>query len=95
MTVINIKTGDPYDVYIGNAMGWSYGLKKSKWHNPFKIGRDGNREEVIRKYREYSLNRPELLSDLHELEGKILGCWCKPESCHGDVLIELIINREG
>jgi hypothetical protein len=24
-----------------------------------------------------------------ELKGKKLGCWCKPNACHGDVLAEL------
>lgn len=72
---------EKYDVYIG----WP-----SKWRNPFIIGRDGTREEVIEKYREYIMQRPDLLSDLHKLKGKVLGCWCKPKPCHGDVLVELI-----
>lgn len=69
-----------YDVYIG---------RPSKWGNPFIIGRDGTREEVINKYRQWILNKPELIKDLHELVGKILGCWCSPETCHGEVLIKL------
>lgn len=78
--VVNIRT-DKYDVYIG---------RPSKWGNPFVIGKDGNRQEVIEKYRQYILNKPELLKDLHELKGKKLGCYCKPFSCHGDVLEELV-----
>ena len=78
--VVNCKT-DPYDVYIG---------RPSKWGNPFEIGKDGTREDVIKKYRKYILSTPSLLNDLHELKGKILGCWCKPAACHGDVLIELL-----
>jgi hypothetical protein len=27
---------------------------------------------------------------LFELKGKILGCWCHPLPCHGDVLVKLI-----
>jgi len=73
-----------YDVYIG---------RPSKWGNPFLIGKDGTREEVIEKYRKWIVNQPYLMNSLHELKGKILGCWCKPESCHGDVLIELLENR--
>ena len=64
---------EKYDVYIG---------RPSKWGNPFVIGKDGTREEVIEKYREYILNKPELLKDLAELKGKILGCWCSPFNCH-------------
>lgn len=71
---------DPYDVYIG---------RPSKWGNPFIIGRDGNRDEVVRKYRKYLLDRLELVEALPELKGKTLGCWCAPQACHGDVLEEL------
>jgi hypothetical protein len=72
---------DRFDVYIG---------RPSKWGNPFVIGRDGDRDEVIRKYKEWILSQPELLRDLKELEGKVLGCWCAPKKCHGDVLVELL-----
>ncbi len=73
-----------YDVYIG---------RPSKWGNPFSIGKDGTRKEVIKKYEKYILKNKELLNDLHELEDKVLGCWCKPKSCHGDVLIKLLNNK--
>src|SRR6185312_8586068 len=52
------------------------------------------REEAIAKYREWILTQPDLLKRLRELEGKVLGCYCKPKACHGDVLIELLGNRE-
>lgn len=71
---------EPYDVYIG---------RPSKWGNPFTIGKDGNRSEVIWKYEEWIMTQPQLLADLHELKGKVLGCWCSPSSCHGDVLARL------
>ena len=72
---------EPYDVYIGRG---------SKWGNPFIIGKDGRREEVIRKYAEYLANKEELLTALDELDGKVLGCYCTPQACHGDVLIRFI-----
>ena len=68
---------DVYDLYIG---------RPSKWGNPFVIGRDGTREDVIEKFRKIQL--PKLRPSLHELGGKVLGCWCKPWACHGDVLID-------
>ena len=34
------------------------------------------------------------LARIQELEGKVLGCWCKPQDCHGDVLVELIDGKE-
>lgn len=76
----------PYDVRIDRA---------TKWGNPFRIGPDGTREEVIEKYREWIKTRPDLLASLHELKGKRLGCWCKPQACHGDVLAELADRLDG
>jgi len=74
-----------YDSYIG---------RPGKWGNPFSIGKDGNREQVIEKYRKYILGKQELLSQLPELKNKTLGCWCKPQACHGDVLAELVEGLE-
>jgi len=78
--VVN-KRFQEYDCYIG---------RPSKWGNPYSIGKDGTREEVIEKYRKYILNSPELLKALPELKGKRLGCWCFPLACHGDILVQLI-----
>ena len=63
--------------------------RPSKWGNPFVLGRDGTREEVIHKYREYILASPELMSQIHELRGKDLVCYCAPMHCHADILLEL------
>lgn len=78
-TVVNISE-DHYDVRID---------RKTKWGNPFIIGVDGTREEVIRKYAYWVTEQEHLMSSLHELKGKKLGCWCKPKCCHGDVLARL------
>lgn len=79
MTVVHCKR-DPYDVSIA---------RPSKWGNPFKIGRDGTRSEVIAKYEAWLHTQPDLLAALPELRGKVLGCWCSPLPCHGDVLARL------
>ncbi len=71
---------EQHDWYIG---------RPSVWGNPFEIGKDGSREEVVAKYREWILTQPELLELLPLLRGKVLGCWCAPKACHGDVLMEL------
>ena len=81
--VVNLKH-EEFDVYIGRG---------SKWGNRFVIGRDGSREEVIAKYRAWILKNDYLLSCLSELKGKVLGCYCKPLACHGDVLVELAEGR--
>jgi len=79
MKVVHCKK-EKYDVYIG---------RPSKWGNPFQIGKDGTRDEVIEKYKAWILKQPELLNSLSELKDKILGCWCSPKPCHGNVLLEL------
>lgn len=72
---------EPFDVYIG---------RPSKWGNPFIIGKHGSRAVVIAKYRDWVLQQPALMSELPELRDKILGCWCSPLPCHGQVLIDLL-----
>lgn len=76
-------------VYVGRHND-GRGLAASAFANPYKIGQDGNRAEVIHKYRSWLLGRQELLQRLRELRGRRLACWCKPKACHGDVLVELV-----
>lgn len=64
--------------------------RTSDWGNPFILGEDGDRETVIRNYQWYLDHKPSLLDRLDELQGKILGCWCYPEPCHGHILIQAI-----
>ncbi len=59
------------------------------WGNPFVLGKDGNRRQVIDLYREWVLGQPKVLEKLPTLSGLRLGCHCKPLACHGDVLVEL------
>lgn len=98
MKVVHIKK-EKYDVYIGRGNG-------SKWGNPFTHIADkrtaakfvvASREEAIAAYHEWITNGDgkHLLEDLHELKGKILGCWCSPQACHGDVLLKLIKEKYG
>jgi hypothetical protein len=62
-------------VYIGRG---------SSWGNPYVIGQHGTRENVIELFRRSVL--PSL--DLAPLRGKHLVCFCKPQACHGDLLLE-------
>lgn len=81
---------DPNNVYIGRDMTFYVkGATKSKWANPFPVKKHG-REKCLELYKEYIMNNKELLSQLKELEGKTLYCWCAPAGCHGDILIELL-----
>lgn len=82
----------PHEVYIGRA---SWGYPKSKWHNPFKEGEDGTLDEVLAKFEQYLLGNASLMSQLPELRGKDLVCWCHPKPCHGDLLLKLANQMEG
>ena len=93
-TIIVNLNKEPYDIYIGRG---------SKWGCPYTIIKDrptlakeivDSKEEALSKYKEYVLNSPELMGSLDELDGKTLGCFCKPEPCHGDVLLELIAQKK-
>lgn len=67
-------------VYIG---------RPSIWGNPFVIGKDGSRDDVIAKYETWLLGNGKLVDQLATLAGKDLVCWCAPARCHGDVLVRL------
>lgn len=81
-TVVNLRR-EPFDVRVD---------RQSKWGNPFVIGKDGDRFQVIAKYRRWILRQPELIAALPELKDKRLGCFCHPMICHGDVLAEMADN---
>jgi hypothetical protein len=76
---------EPYDIYIG---------RPSEWGNPFIIGKDGTRMEVIDKYekrmRGLLKKDPKLKKRFKLLRGKTLGCWCKPYKCHGDAIVKIL-----
>ena len=86
---------EAYDLYVGRG---------SDWGNPFKIGRDGDRREVLEKYKGYLLRGEgrHLLARIGELEGLTLGCFCAPRGgltaddethCHGQLLLHLVTRR--
>lgn len=81
-TLVVNKYKEGYDIYIGRG---------SKWGNPYTIGIDGTRLEVIEKFKKYLWERIKAgkitHTDLLELKGKRFGCFCKPQPCHGDVLV--------
>jgi hypothetical protein len=93
---------DENNVYIGRRKvvmieGRRFPPENSFWNNPFKVEKNGKgytREEALYKYRGYMSymleQNPDLINELLKLRGKNLGCWCKPEPCHGDILLELI-----
>jgi hypothetical protein len=86
--VVNIYK-EPYDVYIGRRGRGQEGY----FGNPFY---KGTREENIANYKKYFYNRLKEDSEFHArvilLKGKVLGCFCAPSNCHGDVIVEYLEN---
>lgn len=76
-------------VYIG---------RPSPFGNPFEIGKDGSRQDVIDKYREYFHRKiktsPGFKKDVKKLLGHALVCWCAPLPCHGQVIVGWLRARE-
>jgi len=85
MTKVVNKRKEKFEVYIGRG---------SPFGNPFVIGVDGDRDEVIHKFDEYFCNK--LATDskfklaVWELKDKVLGCYCKPQRCHGDIIANYV-----
>lgn len=84
---------EPYDVYVG---------RPSVWGNPFSH-EDGTlaqhevatREQAVQEFEAWLLGQPDLVLRVKaELRGKVLGCWCYPRSCHGDVLARIANEEE-
>ena len=83
----------PNNLYIGRNMCFYVpGTIESKWHNPYVVGKKYTIDHALEKYKDHVLNS-DLINQLHELDGKTLGCWCKPGKCHGDVLQQLIESQ--
>ena len=85
--VVN-KRAEPYDVYVG---------RPSKWGNPYSHKRSSlakfktaTRTEAVEKFKNLLACDAELYrAARRSLRGKVLGCWCAPQQCHGDVLAKL------
>lgn len=98
---------DPDNVYIGRAGivfvpkdkgSVRFPSKSSIWANPYKVRGSRTRDESIRMYEAYirkKIKEDPDKYDLKLLKGKCLGCWCKPEACHGDVLRKLCMEKFG
>jgi hypothetical protein len=88
--VSNKDKGDSYDVYIGRG---------TLWGNPYQMGQEGTRDEVIAKFaydfEKRFLKFPEQFDvNIEKLRGKTLGCHCKPAACHGDVIAKYLNSQD-
>ena len=89
--VLNRKAGKP-------PKGARYVGRPTIFGNPFKIGQDGDRDQVIEKFRGYFQERLEKDAKFKTQVDKLkdapaLVCWCAPARCHADVLAEYIQQR--
>jgi hypothetical protein len=84
-----VNLGAPRAVHCKRERHHIYIGRPSKWGNPFVVGKHGTREHVIERYEHWLRENDELMAALPELRGKVLGCWCAPSACHGDVLARL------
>lgn len=92
--VVNIRK-EAYDVYIGRA---GHGMD-GYFGNPFRLGPGMTRGDTLDNYRKYFYRRlntdEEFRRRIGELQGKTLGCFCKPNPCHGDIIKEYLDRMEG
>lgn len=97
---------DDKNIYIGrhgrifiNKTIFTY--QGSKWANPFKVGKDGDINQVLKMYKQYIKEKIKSNEcDLNELRGKNMYCWCVPKTiykrkecepcCHGQVLMKIL-----
>ena|ERR1700690_2057276 len=95
MTTV-VHKNKPHGVYIGRAYSF---MPQSLYHNPYVIGRDGDRDEVLLKFAVYWY-APEQTAlrarARKELPFRILGCWCRVprERCHGEIIAGYVNWRE-
>ena len=86
MTTVVNKYKNKFDVYIGRG---------SPYGNPYTVKEHG-RDKCIELYREYFYktiqNKLWFYNKVLELKGKVLGCFCKPKDCHGDIIAEYLNN---
>ena len=77
----------PGSVYVGRGRG-------SRWGNRYHEGRDGTRDEVVALHRKWlwgEIRAGRITeADLLTLEGLDLACWCAPEACHADTLLDAV-----
>ena len=98
MKILNIhKLGGvlpPFSIYIGNK-NTQYNLEKSKYANPFYL-ESWSRKKKIEMFEKWLLSELEngsiTKSELANLFGKDLVCFCSPKPCHGDILRKYIIQ---
>ena len=91
--VINIHRQKQF-AGLKSTSAYEYIGRGSYWGNPYSMHAENeNREEVIRLFK-YDFDHEKFprkrKSEVYKLAGKRLGCFCKPEACHGDVIADFL-----
>ena len=90
---------DPQNVYVGRAGvvfidGQRFPKNASPFANPFKITASLTRDQAVEQYKTHIQDKVNKSQELKELllsyKGKNLGCWCHPEPCHANILVEIM-----
>lgn len=96
IVIINKRNSLSPGVYVG---------RPSPLGNPFRIGSDGSRKEVIQKYRQWlsiqledefspqSIEISRLVDEVKRCGILKLLCWCAPLPCHAEVIRDVIVRR--
>ncbi|MDP3843195.1 MAG: DUF4326 domain-containing protein [Oxalobacteraceae bacterium] len=91
--VVNIKKETKF-AGARSTPDYEYIGRGAYWGNPYSLfAESGNLEEVIRKYKydfDYEKFPNKEKSEIYKLAGKRLGCFCKPDACHGDILADFL-----
>lgn len=90
MTKVVNKYKDKFDVYIGRGTIFGNPYTHRQIETTKAEYQVHTRDEAVAKYKEYFLRRiehdPEFYNAVMKLKDKVLGCFCKPQSCHGDII---------
>ena len=89
MRVVHCKR-EPFTVYIGRP---HRSIPQEQWGpfgNPIFMKREEDRQDVLERFEIHARQNCELLDAIEKLSIKdVLGCWCAPRPCHGDIIIKL------
>lgn len=88
ITVVKInRARNNFTDYIGRK--WAE-LEGTIFGNPFHLGPDGDRTEVLLKFAEYWYAEEQrwlrMMAYIFLQPNAVLGCWCHPLACHGWII---------
>ena len=100
INIVNLRTVENVEDWIAKGAGNNVYIARetlhhprSEWCNPFKLKDYGyNRGKVLELFKQYIVRNKKLVQNLQKLKGKVLGCWCAPKRCHGEILHKMAGN---